>query len=88
MKTLYLTIILIAALVSFSKARTSPVQIIRGTVTDAVTGHHVTGSHVILKDSQPLKGTATDETAVLSSEMLQEAVRQLKYASLDIPPVQ
>jgi len=38
-----------------------PVQTIRGTVNDAVTGHPVTGAYVILKDSQPVKGTVTDE---------------------------
>ncbi len=61
MKIFYFTIFLMTALFSYSGAQTSPVQIIRGTITDAVTGHHVTGAHVILKDSKPLKGTATDE---------------------------
>jgi len=49
------------AVFSSSKSQNLPVQNIRGTVTDAVTGHPVTGAYVILKNSQPLKGTTTDE---------------------------
>ena len=61
MKTIFLTIILMTAAFLCSRAQNLPVQNIRGTVTDAITGHPVTGAYVILKDSQPLKGTTTDE---------------------------
>lgn len=42
-------------------AQDSPVQVIRGTLTDALTGRTLAGASVLLPDTAPVKGTTSDE---------------------------
>jgi hypothetical protein len=60
MKTFLLIVTISLAAVAALSASEEHVQNIRGTVTDAVTGHPVPGAYVIVKGTQPLIGTVTD----------------------------
>jgi hypothetical protein len=61
MKAIILSLSILFAGINGFATENGPVQTVRGTVTDAVTGHPVTGAYVILKNLNPVSGTVTDE---------------------------
>ena len=92
MKKVYLILMFIVTTTVFAFSQATLTQTLRGNVVDAVTGYPIIGATVLLLESDPAVGTATDENGSFELKNVPIGrqsieVRYIGYASRSLPNV-